>query len=275
MGAATRPHHPAIPSVALGAIALILAAAAMLAVRRGLGGFSAPESAVPALVALFAGCACAWGIAAMTEAANRCLRYACGQGAIAAAAIAFHIPAAVAGHALLPAHPGAPLVAGSLITVASAYGAYRLLGGLPIADFVRRMRSQSAARAAIGAELPEAACEFDHDRELVQWLRRRSENGAEVVEGTFRVEFAPGQKQAALHVPLIPPLAAPPSVECCATDGALRVKVAAAYCYGVRIEARRGEPADGQLTALVSLVASAYAGGEPLAVEGPATASCA
>ena len=54
-----------------------------------------------------------------------------------------------------------------------------------------------------------------------QWIRRtRDDAGSERIEGTARVSFAAGQRQATLHIPFIPPLESVPQIECHAVDGA-------------------------------------------------------
>jgi len=86
--------------------------------------------------------------------------------------------------------------------------------------------------------------------------RTRSQDQGERIEGTVRVEFAAGQKVAVVHVPFVPPLPRVPRIECHLMDGAeLRVKVAAAHTYGMRIEARRTGSADAALSAEVSFAA--------------------
>ncbi|MCA9057450.1 MAG: hypothetical protein KDA85_03090 [Planctomycetaceae bacterium] len=77
-----------------------------------------------------------------------------------------------------------------------------------------------------------------HDRP--EYDRIRDESGRELIEGTVRVTFEPGQKRANIHIPFQPPLAGIPDVECEGVgDEALRVKVPVRQSYGIRIEARR------------------------------------
>jgi hypothetical protein len=65
-------------------------------------------------------------------------------------------------------------------------------------------------------------------------------DGCDRLEGHLRIDFAAGQKQAVTHVPFSPPFARTPEVECEVLDDAdVRLKPAAIYTYGVRLEARR------------------------------------
>jgi hypothetical protein len=75
--------------------------------------------------------------------------------------------------------------------------------------------------------------------------RIQDEFGGEMIEGTIRVLFEPGQKRAHLHVPFSPPLPGIPEVEVEPVgDVDLRLKVAVRQSYGIRIEARRTEASD-------------------------------
>jgi hypothetical protein len=72
--------------------------------------------------------------------------------------------------------------------------------------------------------------------------RMQDELGGELIEGTIKVRFEPGQKRAQLHIPFSPPLPGVPDVECEAIgDHVLRVKVPVRQTYGIRIEARRSD----------------------------------
>lgn len=79
----------------------------------------------------------------------------------------------------------------------------------------------------------------------ISFDRVQDEYGGELVEGTIRVRFEPGQKRAQLHVPFSPPLAGVPDVECEPVGGeALRVRVPVRQTYGIRIEARRSDASE-------------------------------
>ncbi len=76
----------------------------------------------------------------------------------------------------------------------------------------------------------------------VKMERLKDELGGEMIDGTIRVFFEVGQKRAHLHVPISPPLAGLPEVECEAvSDDSVRCKVAVRQPYGIRIEARRSD----------------------------------
>jgi hypothetical protein len=81
--------------------------------------------------------------------------------------------------------------------------------------------------------------------DATKFERIQDEFGGEMIEGTIRVLFEPGQKRAHLHVPFSPPLPGIPEVEVEPVgDVDLRLKVAVRQSYGIRIEARRTEAAD-------------------------------
>ena len=76
-----------------------------------------------------------------------------------------------------------------------------------------------------------------------QWFHRSTPTpGHEVLEGRVRVRFAPGEKLAAVHVPISPPLDAVPHIDCEVTaDSDIRATVTARYPYGFRAELRRSD----------------------------------
>lgn len=75
-------------------------------------------------------------------------------------------------------------------------------------------------------------------------VRRELTDGLEIVEGTLRIHFGPGERTAVAHVSIVPPLAARPRAECqVLTDFDGRVRIGLSQAYGLRIEARRAEPA--------------------------------
>ncbi|MBI5759444.1 MAG: hypothetical protein HZA46_13070 [Planctomycetales bacterium] len=79
------------------------------------------------------------------------------------------------------------------------------------------------------------------DESVTQWLQRsRPAPSEERIDGMTRVEFAPGEKQIAVHVAFCPPLPAVPVVTCELLDDAdVRLRVTTVQTYGVRIEAKR------------------------------------
>lgn len=78
------------------------------------------------------------------------------------------------------------------------------------------------------------------DESTTQWMTRRQEADGEAIEGTVRVEFAPGQREAVAHVTFCPPLATVPDVELECVDGEdWQLKPDAVLPYGLRIQIRR------------------------------------
>ena len=82
------------------------------------------------------------------------------------------------------------------------------------------------------------------DPSILQWMTRRQlADGAETVEGSVRIHFAPGERSAVAHVSFVPPLSDQPRAECqVLVDFDGRVRIGVAQAYGLRIEARRSEP---------------------------------
>lgn len=227
----------------------------LLAVRRLAGGFAAPESALPALLAGTSFAAIAWLLAASLRRVVERARPTLGfddEAAAPVAAIAL-LPAVVIAFALLPARPAATLVGLAGVWAISGYGAYRRAGGRGMAPALR----QSIARLRKGESSHPAdvehARDFD-DSDLVQWQRRREGSG-QPVEGGLRIEFQPGQMQIAAHVPFVPPLDGIPEVDCRTSDPSLRVKAAAVYSYGIRFDIRRTEACDEPASAALTFSA--------------------
>lgn len=81
------------------------------------------------------------------------------------------------------------------------------------------------------------------DGGIGDWTSRTSDGpGQERLQGGTVVELTIGQKQAVVHLAFCPPFAATPEFECdSGDDSASRLKVAAIYPYGVRIEIKRSE----------------------------------
>jgi len=85
----------------------------------------------------------------------------------------------------------------------------------------------------------------EFDPSILQSMTRRLlDDGSEAVEGSVRIYFGPGERTAAAHVAFNPPLSDRPRVECQAlSDFDGRARIGVAQSYGLRIEARRSEPA--------------------------------
>ncbi|MGE3317607.1 MAG: hypothetical protein AB7O26_21055 [Planctomycetaceae bacterium] len=112
-----------------------------------------------------------------------------------------------------------------------------------------QLREQPAKKPAA----PDPATE----PKVSQWIKRcLDDGGKERIEGSARIEFASGQKQATLHVPFVPALPAIPQVEAHVLDGApVRLKIGFAQAFGVRIEARRSDSAQSPLVVDIGFTA--------------------
>jgi hypothetical protein len=78
-----------------------------------------------------------------------------------------------------------------------------------------------------------------------QLIRSFSAERGDVLEGSVKVSFAAGQRQANVHIPFIPPFVNVPAVECEALEGCdVRLKVGTVQTFGTRIEAKRTEAID-------------------------------
>ena len=103
------------------------------------------------------------------------------------------------------------------------------------------------------------------DESVTQWWQRsRPAPGEERIDGMTRVEFAPGEKQIAVHVAFCPPLTAVPVVTCELLDDAdVRLRVTTVQTYGVRIEAKRLSDTGEALAVAVRFSASVEAASAP------------
>ncbi|MEX2288557.1 MAG: hypothetical protein WD648_15775 [Planctomycetaceae bacterium] len=73
-----------------------------------------------------------------------------------------------------------------------------------------------------------------------QLTRTSSPQNGDVLQGSVTVRFEPGQRQANVHIPFVPPFSAIPTIECAALDGCdMRLKVGTLQTFGIRIEAKR------------------------------------
>ena len=96
--------------------------------------------------------------------------------------------------------------------------------------------------------------------------RRTTPDGLDCLEALLRIPFAAGEREAVVHLPLHPPLAGPPEVECEPLDDAdLTFKVTTAQPYGVRIEVRRGGAYDEACTFAVGVALHARKAAEAAA----------
>ncbi|MCA9085656.1 MAG: hypothetical protein KDA81_16460 [Planctomycetaceae bacterium] len=117
------------------------------------------------------------------------------------------------------------------------------------------LRSEEAPARSTAAEVTSAPERQRQSAKGPEFHRTKESDGSELIEGTMKVRFEPGQKRANLHIPFSPPLAGVPDVECeCVGGEDLRLKVPVRQSYGVRIEARRTD-AEGPLEADIGFAA--------------------
>jgi hypothetical protein len=77
--------------------------------------------------------------------------------------------------------------------------------------------------------------------DVVQQLTRFRESNLETITGVARIEFAPQQQTAVLHLAFCPPLSNDPTLEVSVVDHAgISVRATECRSYGVRLEAKRG-----------------------------------
>lgn len=81
----------------------------------------------------------------------------------------------------------------------------------------------------------------DHvDQEpVVETWTRLLTDGGERLEGTFRVDFLPGERIVRRHVPIVPPFQSSPHGWCECDDAAYGVEIDVSQSYGVRLTIRR------------------------------------
>jgi|GEM_PF-1370035 len=100
------------------------------------------------------------------------------------------------------------------------------------------------------------ACEGEHTERdvatLHQQTRRRDDEAGEVIEGWVRVDFAAGQRHAAAHIGICPPLEQHPTCYAEPAEGPdAGVKITQAMSYGVRLEVKLDEPAEEPASVIV------------------------
>ncbi len=78
-----------------------------------------------------------------------------------------------------------------------------------------------------------------------QLFRVREDEGQEVIYGTLRADFQPGQRLAVVHAGFCPPLSYLPEIEADPLPGyPTRIKVVQALAHGVRLDVRLTAPAE-------------------------------
>jgi len=98
--------------------------------------------------------------------------------------------------------------------------------------------------------------EDDADEDLTLWLSRRQTTDGEQIEGWVRVQFAPGQRETAIHVAFCPPLSGSPEIETEDLNGVgLEIRVAAVFPFGARLSVRRSDSLEERHTGRIGFVA--------------------
>ena len=100
----------------------------------------------------------------------------------------------------------------------------------------------------ISAEQPNRQPEPDDEfsEELSEHFERvTDQHGRVVVKGVAVAKFEPGWSLATVHVPFQPPFEQPPEFECTSDENpAVRLRPAAVFRYGARVELKRSEGID-------------------------------
>jgi hypothetical protein len=123
-----------------------------------------------------------------------------------------------------------------------------MLGELPLVAQTRETEvpeeAEPPANGACGDDRgPE--CALDDPEVSQQIVRRMGVDAGESIEALLRVPFRSGERESVMHLPIHPPLSAPPQVECEPLDDAdVSIQVTAARRFGVRIEVRRPPPCE-------------------------------
>ena len=94
---------------------------------------------------------------------------------------------------------------------------------------------------------------------ITQQLTRSSTvEGGDVLCGTLRLDFSPGQRTGNLHVAFCPPFAVTPEMTAVQADGPqARIKIAQLLPYGVRLEVKLAAAIDRSAAVVVQITARA------------------
>jgi len=133
----------------------------------------------------------------------------------------------------------------------SAWGLYGQVAA-PESMFLRELPGISRAdvlpmgsRTPVISHLPDDAVEDNSppDESITQQLTRRRDDASESIEGWVRVDFAVGQRHAAAHLAICPPLDRLPECFAEPSDGpAATVKVGQVLTHGVRFDVKLDQP---------------------------------
>jgi len=104
---------------------------------------------------------------------------------------------------------------------------------------------------------PPANGDATTEQVLQRLTRVRTVDGHEAISGTLLAEFAPGERNATLHVAFCPPFETLPNLEAqIADDSEASVKVTQVLHNGAQLEVRLPEPADETIAVEVEFFAT-------------------
>jgi hypothetical protein len=113
----------------------------------------------------------------------------------------------------------------------------------------------SASLQSSPREIVPAAPLATDDPTVSLQMTRRAAGGGETIEITTRLTFLPGERQVSVHLPIAPPLASVPEVECEPVEASdVELSIGAVYAYGVRIDAKRPLPVDAPLATTIAIL---------------------
>jgi len=116
----------------------------------------------------------------------------------------------------------------------------------------RALNSRAKVRSA-----PPANGDATTEQVLQRLTRVRTVDGHEAISGTLLAEFAPGERNATLHVAFCPPFETLPNLEAqIADDSEASVKVTQVLHNGAQLEVRLPEPADETIAVEVEFFAT-------------------
>lgn len=94
-----------------------------------------------------------------------------------------------------------------------------------------------------------------------QMTRGESEDGAEMLSGSLRLAFAPGQRTGSAHVAFCPPLRAIPEMEVLQVEGPeARIKMTQLLPYGARFDLKLAAASEEPTTVVLAFTARCPAG---------------
>lgn len=234
----------------------VLCLGAVLAARRAVGGFAAPENSFPAcitgsIVLMAHTWACLCSAQNGFDSTNKQF-HATWLGALcfpfAVAAPLLPIDSTFAIMYLLTQAAVATCALVIVSNDATISGHWQQLFDNSSADSIpipfaqkQLLLNQTKLRNTPQSQTPQPQLVQEFPSQQIQ--RITSGDGSECVTGTVQLQFLPGQKQTTAHILFSPPLPSLPTFEF-ETDGdnEIRIKPALIQLYGVRIEAHSSSP---------------------------------